>query len=259
MHYLWNEEFAEYYKDMGCKRDLDIVNPFVKLEVVPSTANPSSFVHLRCSYNNKFLKLVSEYGRLWVSATADSPDEDQKKDTSTLFQPEFFSDQPETVMLKHVQTQLYLTIFKNSGPKYPDRIQGVVVIYEQGTGSRLEFTCWESYEEKMNAKDDEIESRDKQIAKLEDQMTAKDKEIVMLKGEVAAKEGETRKLKEEVDGKDKEIAELKERMAANGKAILQLKDQLVTWESKCQEEMQKLKNIVESLTGSHTLENVNNV
>ncbi|CAN1184654.1 hypothetical protein LINPERHAP2_LOCUS37105 [Linum perenne] len=223
MHYLWNEEeFAEHYKQMGSSETL------------------TSPTHL----------LSSRW--LWVSATADSPDEEQIYDTSTLFQPVFGFDEPRTVALKHVQTQLYLTIFKNSGPKYPDRIQGVAVIYEQGTGSRLEFTCWESYEEKMNAKDDEIQSRDKQIAKLEDEMAAKNKEILMLKGVVAAKEGETSKLKEEVDAKDKEIAELKERMAANGKAILQLKDQLVTWESKCQEEMQKLKNIVESLIGSHT-------
>ncbi|CAN1184648.1 hypothetical protein LINPERHAP2_LOCUS37100 [Linum perenne] len=201
MHYLWNEEeFAEHYKQMGCKRDLDITNPFVKLEVVPSTTNPSSFVHLRCSYNNKFLKLVSYDGRLWVSATADSPDEEQIYDTSTLFQPVFGFDEPRTVALKHVQSLQYVGV----------ESLGVVNMFSDSyldMYCRFEFAYWESYEEKMNAKDEEI---------------------VMLKGEVAAKEGETRKLK----------------------------DQLVTWESKCQEEMQKLKNIVESLIGSHTLENM---
>ncbi|CAN1342329.1 hypothetical protein LINPERPRIM_LOCUS39428 [Linum perenne] len=200
MHYLWNEEeFAEHYKQMGCKRDLDITNPFVKLEVVPSTSKPSSFVHLRCSYNNKFLKLVSYDGRLWVSATADSPDEEQIYDTSTLFQPVFGFDEPKTVALKHVQSLQYVGV----------ESLGVANMYSESYLAtkdiccRFEFSYWESYEEKMNAKDeemaakdgeicklkkevdakdDEIQCRGKQIEKLEDQMTAKNKEILMFKG-----------------------------------------------------------------------------
>ncbi|CAN1342334.1 hypothetical protein LINPERPRIM_LOCUS39432 [Linum perenne] len=155
---------------MGCKRDLDITNPFVKLEVVPSTSNPSSFVHLRCSYNNKYLKLVSYDGRLWVSATADSPDEEQIYDTSTLFQPVFGFDEPRTVALKHVQSLQYVGV----------ESLGVVNMFSDSyldMYCRFEFAYWESYEEKMNAKDEEI---------------------VMLKGEVAAKEGETRKLKDQL-------------------------------------------------------------
>ncbi|CAN0843571.1 hypothetical protein LINGRAHAP2_LOCUS3916 [Linum grandiflorum] len=49
LHYLWNDEFGDYYKNMGAKRDVDPVNSFVKLEVVPSTSDPT-LVHLRCSY-----------------------------------------------------------------------------------------------------------------------------------------------------------------------------------------------------------------
>ncbi|CAN0843578.1 hypothetical protein LINGRAHAP2_LOCUS3916 [Linum grandiflorum] len=206
---------------MGAKRDVDPVNSFVKLEVVPSTSDPT-LVHLRCSYNNKFIQLVTKSGywvswslfakcllwfivvlvtlfcllRLlalwfvdpgytlglgleynpwlllllfsvfscsyiytyqknkkkgisWLSATAESPDEDRTKETSTLFQPIFPAGEPYTVGFLHVQTNRHVRIFFKKD--YSDSINNVAcVCYTNDDGAgmyRFEFAAWVSYKE----------------------------------------------------------------------------------------------------------------
>nr|AIU47283.1 amaranthin-like lectin [Linum usitatissimum] len=164
LHYLWNDEFSDYYKHMGSKRDVDPVNPFVKLEVVPSTADPT-LVHLICSYNSKFIQLVSKGGVSWLSATADSPDEDLTKETSTLFQPIFPAGEPNTVEFLHVQTNRNVRIFINKD--YGDSINNVACAYSKDGGgdiNRFEFAAWVSYEDVIKAKDDEIEKLKAQAA-----------------------------------------------------------------------------------------------
>ncbi|CAN0843693.1 hypothetical protein LINGRAHAP2_LOCUS3995 [Linum grandiflorum] len=198
LHYLWNDEFGEYYKDMGAKRDVDPVNPFVKLEVVPSTADPT-FVHLRCSYNNKFIQLISKYGVTWLSATADSPDEDRTKETSTLFQPIFPAGEPNTVGFLHVQTNRHVRIFFNKD--YSDSINNVACAYtNDGSGMhRFEFAAWVPYEDVIKAKDEEIqklkaqatdaivEELRKDIKEQNEQLDAAYKEIDALKAAAKAK------------------------------------------------------------------------
>ncbi|CAN0843572.1 hypothetical protein LINGRAHAP2_LOCUS3916 [Linum grandiflorum] len=163
LHYLWNDEFGDYYKNMGAKRDVDPVNSFVKLEVVPSTSDPT-LVHLRCSYNNKFIQLVTKSGYCsyiytyqknkkkgisWLSATAESPDEDRTKETSTLFQPIFPAGEPYTVGFLHVQTNRHVRIFFKKD--YSDSINNVAcVCYTNDDGAgmyRFEFAAWVSYKE----------------------------------------------------------------------------------------------------------------
>ncbi|CAN0916995.1 hypothetical protein LINGRAHAP2_LOCUS30037 [Linum grandiflorum] len=158
LHYLWNDEFGQYYKDIGAKRDVDPVSPFVKLEVVPSTADPT-LVHLRCSYNNKFIQLIRKVkdGVRWLSATADSPDEDRTKETSTLFQPIFPAGEPNTVGFLHVQTNCHVRIFFNKD--YGDDINNVACAYSNDGNSmhRFEFAPWVPYEDVIKAKDEEIQ------------------------------------------------------------------------------------------------------
>ncbi|CAL1395237.1 unnamed protein product [Linum trigynum] len=101
MHYLWNSEFGAYYKGMGCKLSMDLVSPFVKLEVVPSATGPAPLAHLHCCYNEKFLKLVEMDGIRFVFAPADEPTEDGEL-KSTLFDFVFLDDEPNTVELLHV-------------------------------------------------------------------------------------------------------------------------------------------------------------
>ncbi|CAI0474074.1 unnamed protein product [Linum tenue] len=193
LHFLWNDEFGDFYKDLGCKRDVDEVSPFIQLEVVPSAADPS-LIHLRCSYNNKFLQLTTKYGVSCISATADAADEDKARATSTLFQPLFPAGEPDTVGFMHVQTQCHLRYFYNDG--YGD-INYVACVYaHEGDGfDRYEFAAWESYADKMRKKKDEEIQKDgeslsadamvadlrKDIAEQNAQLEAAYKEIATLK------------------------------------------------------------------------------
>nr|AIU47287.1 amaranthin-like lectin [Linum usitatissimum] len=221
MHYLWNEdEFGEYYKDMGCKRDIDPVSPFSKLQVVPSTIDPTSMIHLRCSYNNKYLKLTKKNGVFWVSATGDEPVEeveessslggddpdDDDKNASTLFEPTF----PDVD--KHVQTGLYMWTFYNKD--YDDDINHVVCVYNKDNirkSNLYEFAPWMSYEETMKAHKEEVRSLEAHTVlswkSYEAEAKAEKAEIEKVKGEMRwvwdeyvkvkrkAKEQEVRKLK----------------------------------------------------------------
>ncbi|CAN1292380.1 hypothetical protein LINPERPRIM_LOCUS21543 [Linum perenne] len=171
---------------MGCKREMDPVNPFVKLEVVPSDDAPNVFVHFRCSYNNKFLKLSESDGVYWISATADEPVEapdDGDVLSSTLFIAQF--PEANTVELQHLETQLFVSVFSGDGTN-PDN-DGVVCAYhnERKDADLFEFRTWMSYEEEVKASEAEMEKLKVKTAALLDEYEEKakgeDGEIEMLK------------------------------------------------------------------------------
>ncbi|CAN1126496.1 hypothetical protein LINPERHAP2_LOCUS3464 [Linum perenne] len=83
-------------------------SPRSRFEVRQSTRHPT-MVHLRSSYNNKFLQLGQDDDFIYPSSI--NPIEDQTKTTSTLFIPEFSSG--ETFSLLHVQRGLYVTTYDN--------------------------------------------------------------------------------------------------------------------------------------------------
>ncbi|CAN0885807.1 hypothetical protein LINGRAHAP2_LOCUS15206 [Linum grandiflorum] len=189
VHYLWNdEEFGDYYKGMGCKREMDRANPFVKLEVVPSEDAPNTFVHFRCSYNNKFLKLVAADGVYWISATADepveAPDDGEDAASSTLFILQF--PQPDTVELQHLETQFFVSIFADDDAKLADDNGVVCAQYREREDAELfEFAPWVSFEETVKAYEAEIEKVKVETAAVldeyEDTAKGEDGEIRMLK------------------------------------------------------------------------------
>ncbi|CAN1192366.1 hypothetical protein LINPERPRIM_LOCUS27046 [Linum perenne] len=144
LHYLYNsDEFGDYYKCVGAKRDLDPVNPFVKFEVVPSTVNPAH-VHLRCSYPDKFIEMVVKNGVTWLSATADYPDEDLTTATSTIFEPIVKDD---AVGFVHVQSGSHVELFFNE--EYSDYINNVACVFKNDGAviNRFEFSPWVPYAE----------------------------------------------------------------------------------------------------------------
>ncbi|CAI0421564.1 unnamed protein product [Linum tenue] len=199
MHYMWNDdEFGDFYEFIGTKRALDPVSPFVKLEVVPSTTNPSSFVHLRCSYNNKFFRLVQRLGVWMVTATADNPNEDTSVvGECTLFEPFFPSDQPDTVWFRYVANQGRLFWFNN--PDFPDEY-GMSIVYsqEERFTTYYDYAPWESYEDKMRAKDAVIQARDVEIRRLAAEVADNGEEIKTLRGQLADRDGEIVKLEGQV-------------------------------------------------------------
>ncbi|CAN1342113.1 hypothetical protein LINPERPRIM_LOCUS39379 [Linum perenne] len=183
---------------MGTKRAVDEVSPFVKLEVVPSTTN-KSFVHLRSSYIDKYIQIVYQDGVAFLKATAEAPEEDQSKPTCTLFEPVFTSGQPNTVTLRYVPHQKNIYIFYNS--EYITQ-NYVACVYSDVHTTHFEFAAWESYEDKMKAKDEEIKAKDEQIKAKDEEIKVKNEEIQKLKEQVTAlkqKEAEMKaKLAEEM-------------------------------------------------------------
>ncbi|CAL1377253.1 unnamed protein product [Linum trigynum] len=201
LHYLWNDQWGpEYYGFMGTKRDLDPVSPFVKLEVVPSTTNPSSFIHLRCSYNNKFFRIVQRYGLWFVSATADNPNEDTSRvGECTLFERVFASNQVNTVWFRYVANQCRVFWFNNTNYPHVYRLAMVYTQDERFTNF-YEFAPWESFDDKMRAKHYQIQTRDMEIQRLTAHVAARDEEL--------------RNLRRQLADKDEVILNLKGRVAA---------------------------------------------
>ncbi|CAL1377250.1 unnamed protein product [Linum trigynum] len=201
LHYLWNDQWGlGYHEFVGLKRDLDPVSPFVKLEVVPSTTNPSSFVHLRCSYNNKFFRAVQRFGVWFVAAMANDPNEDTSRvGECTLFERVFVGNQINTVWFRYVANQCRLIWFNNAA--YAD-LHRLSCVYSQDPiyTDFYEFAPWESYEDKMRAKDYQIQTRDM--------------DIKVLTAQVAARDEELRNLRRQLADKDQDILNLKGRLAA---------------------------------------------
>ncbi|CAN0897607.1 hypothetical protein LINGRAHAP2_LOCUS19232 [Linum grandiflorum] len=201
MHYLWNEEeFGAQYRAMGCKRDIDPVSPFAKIDVIPSANDPERHVHLRCAYNNKYLKLVKKHSVMWVSATGEEPvegkavppppaDSNREGPTSTLFEPVFPEDEPETVGFMHVETGLHLRTFSN--PTFSAEVNDVVCVFthdDVGTMHRFEYKPWVSYEEVVRAHKEELKRLRAHTASAweayEQKAQAEDGEIQQLKAQM---------------------------------------------------------------------------
>ncbi|CAN1342210.1 hypothetical protein LINPERPRIM_LOCUS39391 [Linum perenne] len=209
LQYQWNDEFTDFYKFMGTKRAVDEVSPFVKLEVVPSTTN-KSFVHLRSSYIDKYIQIVYQDGVAFLKATAEAPEEDQSKPTCTLFEPVFTSGQPNTVTLRYVPHQKNIYIFYNS--EYITQ-NYVACVYSDVHTTHFEFAAWESYEDKMKAKDEEIKVKDEEIKAKDDEIKAKDEQIKAKDEEIKVKNEEIQKLKEQVTALKQKEAEIKAKLA----------------------------------------------
>ncbi|CAN0885797.1 hypothetical protein LINGRAHAP2_LOCUS15206 [Linum grandiflorum] len=199
VHYLWNdEEFGDYYKCLGCKEEMDPTSPFVKLEVVNAPSDPPNFVHLRCSYNNKFLKLVAADGVYWISATADepveAPDDGEDAASSTLFILQF--PQPDTVELQHLETQFFVSIFADDDAKLADDNGVVCAQYREREDAELfEFAPWVSFEETVKAYEAEIEKVKVETAAVLDEYEERmESDWGMYQDKLKAKDGEVQNL-----------------------------------------------------------------
>ncbi|CAN1342142.1 hypothetical protein LINPERPRIM_LOCUS39383 [Linum perenne] len=245
LQYQWNDEFTDFYKFMGTKRAVDEVSPFVKLEVVPSTTN-KSFVHLRSSYIDKYIQIVYQDGVAFLKATAEAPEEDQSKPTCTLFEPVFTSGQPNTVTLCYVPHQKNIYIFYNS--EYITQ-NYVACVYSDVHTTHFEFAAWESYEDKMKAKDDVIKkmkAKDDVIKAKDDLIKLKDEEIKVKDEEIKAKDDEIKAKDEQIKAKDEEIKVKNEEIQKLKEQVTALKQKEAEMKAKLAEEMLKLQTTVAS-------------
>ncbi|CAI0474183.1 unnamed protein product [Linum tenue] len=185
---MWNEEeFGEFYKFSGTKKDVDPVSPFAKVEIVPSPGTYGAYIYLRSAYNNKYLIPVKLHGINFLSFSADSPNDDMSLvGVSTRFEPFTPSDMPNTIWFRYAanQTPIYITTNSQDDPA----LDQLACLYSQDRAYRtyFEYAAWESYEDKMKANEQEIQSRDVEIQTLKGQVAADEGDKVKLKGQVAA-------------------------------------------------------------------------
>ncbi|XP_021894263.1 uncharacterized protein LOC110811942 [Carica papaya] len=91
----------------------NVVSAFTKLEVVP--AQTEGLVHLKCSYNNRYLVRWSP-NHWWLVGAANEPEEDQSKWSCTLFKPSTVDNNQQTFRFLHVQLGHYACLWRLAPP-----------------------------------------------------------------------------------------------------------------------------------------------
>ncbi|CAN0922292.1 hypothetical protein LINGRAHAP2_LOCUS33006 [Linum grandiflorum] len=214
VHYLTDKtDVHEYYQCMGVKKDLDRCDPLVKIEVVQSKTD-KSLVHLKCCYSNKYLMGHKMHGVVFMSATADTPNEDQKSEACTLFKPMFLPNDPKTVRMLFVQNNCHLMVFYNK--EYGPVINGVVCAYvNDGLNNwhHFEVIPWATLDEILVKKDKDIADRDRELEVKEKEIKYRD-EIIKKKEEeikqVAAKERKSKEIEGELQSLKAKVADFKD-------------------------------------------------
>ncbi|KAE8712294.1 hypothetical protein F3Y22_tig00110258pilonHSYRG00106 [Hibiscus syriacus] len=122
-------------------------NPYAKFEVELSDTN--GLVHIRSCQKNKYwvrtknLSLTgSTSSQYWITATADKKEEDQSKESCTLF--EFISVNPavNTVRIRHVQSQCYLCLWRWSNPTYTRSVLANYKTYDGQSADIITIINW---------------------------------------------------------------------------------------------------------------------
>ncbi|XP_022157625.1 uncharacterized protein LOC111024286 [Momordica charantia] len=99
-----------------------VVSPFAKFEVeeAKDKATKKGLVHIRCCYNNKYWVRWSDKSK-YIVATANEPDEDRSKFSSTLFEPIYDYDE-EVYRFKHVQLNEFLQLREHLLNQFQDAL-----------------------------------------------------------------------------------------------------------------------------------------
>ncbi|KAK8548268.1 hypothetical protein V6N12_061185 [Hibiscus sabdariffa] len=114
LKYDVNNEYLGFIRDKGesygylkCS-ETQILSPYAKFEVeMAKSPGTDGLVHIRSCQNNKYWVAGSNSG---IAATAKTPDEDQSKESCTLFKLISVDDATSKVRIRHVQSKRYLRI-----------------------------------------------------------------------------------------------------------------------------------------------------
>ncbi|KAK8549314.1 hypothetical protein V6N13_008990 [Hibiscus sabdariffa] len=150
-----NGHYLSYVRDGG---DIDgylklvdtcVQSPFAKFQVEAASAD--GLFHIRSCQNNKYwerTKNISITGNpaeeYWITATANSKEEDQSKASCTLFK--FFSVDPATnsVRIAHVQSGCYLCQWALASPTYGGCVLANYQIYDHQGCDIFQLIDWSS-------------------------------------------------------------------------------------------------------------------
>ncbi|KAJ0980944.1 hypothetical protein J5N97_009199 [Dioscorea zingiberensis] len=103
--------------------ETQVVSPYAKFEV--ERADEDGLVHIRSCQNNKYwvrTKNVSITGntaeQYWITSTAEKPENDQSKESCTLFKPFTVDAAMNTFRIMHVQSGCYLCLWPLDKPVF---------------------------------------------------------------------------------------------------------------------------------------------
>ncbi|XWS08005.1 hypothetical protein CRYUN_Cryun41cG0039900 [Craigia yunnanensis] len=104
--------------------ETQVLSPYAKFEVeIAEGSGKDALIHIRSCQNNKYwerTKNLSITGnpaeQYWITATANKPEEDQSKESCTLFKPISVDTVTKTVRIMHVQSGCYLCLWGLPAP-----------------------------------------------------------------------------------------------------------------------------------------------
>ncbi|XVF31370.1 hypothetical protein REPUB_Repub16aG0140000 [Reevesia pubescens] len=105
----YNREGGEYDEYLSFNETA--VSPYAKFEV--ERASKDGLVHIRSCQNNKYWVRVKPF---WIAATSDKPEEDQTKESCTLFKPIPIDHATNTVRFINVQSGCNLCFWNVDPP-----------------------------------------------------------------------------------------------------------------------------------------------
>ncbi|XVF37565.1 hypothetical protein REPUB_Repub20aG0020100 [Reevesia pubescens] len=124
-------------------------SPYAKFEVEPSSKE--DLVHIRSCQNNKYwvrtknLSITEkEVEQYWITATAEKPEEDQSKESCTLFKAISVDLVTKTARIMHVQSGCYLCIWRLDNLAYDRFVLSNYQGYDRNSCDIFTIIDWES-------------------------------------------------------------------------------------------------------------------
>ncbi|XP_023549484.1 uncharacterized protein LOC111807833 [Cucurbita pepo subsp. pepo] len=118
-----------------------VVNPFAKFEVEKAKEKSNKgLVHIRCCYNNKYWVRWSGKSK-YIVATANEPNEDRSKFSSTLFEPIKDHDR-KAFRFKHVQLGQYLQLRQHLSSQFQDALFAGSSGFEHDESDLFQVVDW---------------------------------------------------------------------------------------------------------------------
>ncbi|KAE8712298.1 hypothetical protein F3Y22_tig00110258pilonHSYRG00126 [Hibiscus syriacus] len=124
-------------------------NPYAKFEVELSDTN--GLMHIRSCQNNKYwvrtqnLSLTgSTSSQYWITATADKKEEDQSKESCTLFEFISVNSAENTGRIRHVHSGCYLCLWKWNNPTYTRSVLANYRVFDGQSADIFTIIDWNS-------------------------------------------------------------------------------------------------------------------
>ncbi|KAK8477554.1 hypothetical protein V6N13_047282 [Hibiscus sabdariffa] len=129
----------------GCIKFLEtqVVSPYAKFEV--EAADASGSFHIRSCQNNRYWERNKLPDKYWITATADGKEEDQSKESCTLFEFVSVDADANTVSIVHVQSGYYLCLSGTDDPTTDYCVYAKSNVHDDQGRDVFQLNDWDSY------------------------------------------------------------------------------------------------------------------